>query len=172
MSQSKNGFFYIIKTSDTPENVYKIGKTTDVNPNKRLCKYPKYSQVLYTIHVSDADGFEDLVMRKLRMVLVRRLEYGYEYYECPELKKIIDIVHYYWMKYHDKDIILNKSIESIKPNGIQYFVNEYLSKNLNSTINLDDLYTKYVKIIKETFNSNDYAEKNVFTTYINHVLSD
>ena len=77
--KNESGYFYIIKTPDVPEGVYKIGKTTMVDPNKRLCRYPTYSCCLYTIHVENADLFEDLVMRKLKLVTKRRMEYGLEY---------------------------------------------------------------------------------------------
>ena len=33
------GFFYIIQTPDVEDGVYKIGKTSQADPNKRLCQY-------------------------------------------------------------------------------------------------------------------------------------
>jgi hypothetical protein len=164
------GFFYIIQTPDVETGVYKIGKTTQTNPNKRLCAYPTYSSVKYTIAVNNADLFEDIVMRKFKILFKRRMEHGLEYYE-GDLVAMIEEVHNLWIKYNNinssytNPIKLDKSIEKIKPNGWQYFVNEWLSKNTDSTV--DIAYEAYVDIIKKIFMSNEYAEKPVFTVYFN-----
>ncbi len=161
--KNESGYFYIIKTPDVPEGVYKIGKTTMVDPNKRLCRYPTYSCCLYTIHVENADLFEDLVMRKLKLVTKRRMEYGLEYYEA-DIKTLVDEVHQLWLKYGSiKEFQLDKSNEKIKPNGWQYFANEWLSKDPTATP--ETAYTAYVDLMKNTFMSNEYAEFEVFSAY-------
>lgn len=161
--EDKSGFFYIIKTADTPENVYKIGKTCQSNPNKRLCQYPAYSCCKYTIFVDDADLFEDLVMRKLKLVTKRRMEFGLEYYEA-DLVYLIDTIHQLWLKYGSaKNKVLDKSVEKVKPNGWQYFVNEWLSKNPAATV--EEAYHTYVDIMKTVFNSREYAEFEPFALY-------
>lgn len=161
--KDQSGFFYIIKTPDVPEGVYKIGKTTMVDPNKRLCRYPTYSCCLYTIHVENADLFEDLVMRKLKLVTKRRMEYGLEYYEA-DIKTLVNEVHQLWLKYGSiKEFQLDKSNEKIKPNGWQYFANEWLSKNPAATP--ETAYPAYVDLMKNTFMSNEYAEFEFFSTY-------
>jgi hypothetical protein len=160
------GFFYIIRTPDTPDDVYKIGKTTNCDPNKRLCKYPKYSIVKYTIAVENADMFEDIVMRKFKSIFKRRRELGLEYYE-GDIIKMISEVHNLWLKYGNvktTSFIKNKAIENIKPNGWQYFVNEWLSRHLFASD--DEIYEGYVKTIKTDFGSNEYAEKPFFLAYL------
>ena len=158
-----DGFFYIIKTPDVQEGTYKIGKTVMTDPNKRLCKYPIHSCCMYTIHVANADLFEDLVMRKLKGKFKRRMEYGLEYYEA-NIKDLIIEVHQLWLKYGDvKHFQLDKSAEKIKPNGWQYFANDWLSKHSTSTV--DEAYTAYVNIIKTSFMSNEYAEFEFFKIY-------
>ncbi len=160
---SKAGFFYIIKTADVPEGVYKIGKTTADDPNKRLCRYPKYSCCMYTIHVTNADLFEDIVMRKLKVSVKRRMELGIEYYEA-DIRTLISIVHELWLKYGElNDVTLDKTIEQMKPNGWQYFVNEWMAKNVNATVY--DAYLAYVDIMKTIFVTHDYAEFDYFKKY-------
>lgn len=165
--KDQSGFFYIIKTPDVPEGVYKIGKTTMTDPNKRLCRYPTYSCCLYTIHVDNADIFEDLVMRKLQATTKRRREYGLEYYE-GDLRYLINEVHQLWLKYGSiKAFSLDKSNEKIKPNGWQYFANEWLA--LNPEAEHEDAYTAYVDIMKNTFKTSEYAEFEPFSAYL-HTL--
>ena len=165
------GFFYIIQPADVPDNVYKIGITKRCNPNKRLCEYPKYSLVKYTIAVDYVDLFEDYVMRKFRVLFKRRMELGLEYYECRDIKKMIDEVHQIWMKYGDKEIQIDKKLENIKPNGIQHFINEWFSKQGDPTaIDLSLAYTEYEKMMKTEFLTNEYAEKEPFILYLSHIL--
>lgn len=143
------GYFYIIKTSDTPANVYKIGKTIQVNPNKRLCQYPIYSECHYVVRVENADAFEDYIMRKLKFEAKRRIEYGLEYYEI-EIKKLIDFVHQIWMNHGQSKIItIPKKPTCPSPPGWQYFFNEWLSKNKNATV--DTAFAQYIAIIKQEF---------------------
>lgn len=164
--KNAEGFFYIIRTPDSPDGVYKIGKTTNYDPNKRLCRYPKYSVVKYTIAVENADMFEDIVMRKFKGLFKRRMELGLEYYE-GNLVKMISEVHQLWLKYGDVKIapfIADKSAEIMKPNGWQYFVNEWLSKHDFADDN--EIYDNYVHIMKTDFGSNEYAEKAFFLKYL------
>ena len=160
---SKEGFFYIIKTADVPDGVYKIGKTIADDPNKRLCKYPKYSCCEYTVHVANADLFEDIVMRKLKISAIRRMEFGIEYYES-DIRTLIDLVHQLWLKYGQiTEATLNKTTEQLKPNGWQYFVNEWMSKNLDASV--FEAYIAYVDIMKTIFMTIDYAEFDYFKPY-------
>lgn len=167
-NQNKSGFFYIIKTPDVPENVYKIGKTTMIDPNKRLCRYPMYSCCMYTIHVANADLFEDLVMRKLKGSVIRRMEFGLEYYEA-DIYTLINIVHQLWNKYGQiKEFQMDKTIERVKPNGWQYFANEWLSKNKDA--DAIDAYQHYVLIMQSIFMTNEYAEFEPFIEYYKAML--
>lgn len=161
------GYFYIIKTSDTPDGVYKIGKTIQTDPNKRLCRYPQYSCCMYTVHVENADLFEDIAMRKLQGVAIRRREFGLEYYEM-NIVKLIDFIHGLWMKYGQfTDGKLDKNIDKFKPNGWQYFANEWLASNTDCTS--AEAYDAYVNIFKTVFASNEYAEQEAFVAYFHAV---
>jgi hypothetical protein len=163
----KKGFFYIVSTADVPTNVYKIGKTCATDPNKRLCRYPVYTTVKYTIAVENADLFEDLIMRKFKSIFKRRMEFGIEYYE-GDIVCMINSVHNLWLKYGQiKEAELDKSIEKIKPNGWQYFVNEWLSNNIDA--NAEEAYCAYVTIMETVFGSNEYAEIEPFTSYFEAV---
>ena len=146
--KNKSGFFYIIKTSDTPENVYKIGKTTETNPNKRLCTYPQYSSCLYTISVKNADIFEKIAIHKLKGLSIRHREFGYEYYEI-NIKKLINIIHSLWMEYGDIDTDIYADIRKNQPEGWQYFANEWLANNPDKPVEI--AYKYYVDIITSHF---------------------
>ncbi len=166
--KDESGFFYIIQTPDAPESVYKIGKTTQTDPNKRLCAYPKFSNVKYTIAVANADLFEDIVMRKFRTAFIRRMELGLEYYE-GDIVDIICTVHDLWLKYgNQQSIQIDKSIEKLKPHGWQSFVNEWLIHNPDSEVAI--AYSAYVDHIKTAFLSNDYADFPVFSLYFNKTV--
>lgn len=163
-----SGFFYIIQTADVPIGVYKIGKTARANPNQRLCEYPKFSSVKYTIAVNDCHGFESYAMRKFRTLFKRRREFGLEYYE-GNLMQMINLAHKLWNKYGLADkIVVDQNIEKIKPVGWQFFVNEWYSDQFDPTP--DEAYDMYVSLIKSTFNSDEVASKQVFITYLNYIL--
>lgn len=165
-----SGFFYILQSAEIPDGVYKIGKTKRSSPTKRFCEYPKFSAVKYTVAVSNADDFEKYAMRKFRTVFSRRMEFGLEYYQ-GDLKQMINLAHELWNKYGDADTIkLNPMLDKIKPVGIQYFINEYWSKQ-KSKPSIDTAYNKYVELMTKTFQTRDYAAKNVFELYINTILN-
>lgn len=161
--KDESGFFYIIQTADVPLGVYKIGKSVRSDPNKRLSEYPKYSTVKYTIHVENADIFEDIVMRKFKSVFKRRMEFGIEYYE-GDISQIINTAHDLWNKYgHLKTLKLDKTFEKYKPNGWQIFVNEWLAKNHEADV--ETAYSAYVDLLQNTFLTKEYAEFDAFATY-------
>jgi len=111
-------------------------------------------------------------MRKFRVMFIRRMEYGLEYYQ-GDIRKMIDLVHQIWMNYGNKKIIIDKSIEYIKPNGIQAFVNSWLSKQEDPiNIDLSIAYTEYVKLMKDEFLTNDYADQTIFIIYLRHILNN
>jgi hypothetical protein len=166
---NSEGFFYIIQTADVPLGVYKIGKTTRSNPNRRLCEYPKFSCVKYTVSVNDCHGFESYVMRKFRLNFERCLQYGLEYYK-GDIKEMINLSHKIWNLHGaSHKIIINKSIEKIKPNGFQYFINNWY---INQIVPPDPYksYLMYKLIMQKTFMTNDYSSKSVFITYLNRLL--
>ena len=163
-----SGFFYIIQTADVPVGVYKIGKTARANPNKRLCEYPKFSSVKYTVSVEDCHGFESYAMRKFRVLFKRRREFGLEYYE-GDIKDMINLAHKLWNQFGSAGrVIVDTAIEKIKPNGFQAFVNEWYSQQLDPTI--DEAYDMYVSLMRDSYLTRDYASKEVFVVYYNHIL--
>jgi hypothetical protein len=171
--QTKEGFFYIIKTPDTPMSVYKIGKTTHSDPNKRFCQYPKGVIVKYTIAVSDADSFEDYMMRQFKVQFERKMEYGMEYYK-GDIIQMIDVTHQVWMKIGMSSTSVTKStvdMERYKPNGFQVFVNDWLVKQVSKPT-LDDAYIAYVSMLRDDFGTTEYAEKEPFITYMRYCEYD
>jgi hypothetical protein len=174
VSSDKAGFFYIVQTADVADGVYKIGKTKQDNPNKRLADYPKFSCVKYTIFVENADDFEAYTIRKFKTLFKRRKEYGLEYFE-GSIIDMINITHEFWQKFGTSiNIEIPKDPVAIKPNGWAYFANEWLSKNLsaNQPINYDEAYNAYVKILTTDFASNEYAEREVFDLYLSQLLHE
>lgn len=164
-----SGFFYILQNAELPDGVYKIGKTKRASPTKRFCEYPKFSAVKYTVAVANADDFETYAMRKFRTVFSRRMEFGLEYYQ-GDLKQMINLAHDLWNKYGNADaIVLNPVIEKIKPVGIQYFINEYWSKQ-DPKPNMSLAYQKYVDIMTTIFQTQQYATEDIFTLYMNTIL--
>ena len=145
---NKEGFFYVIKTADTPINVYKVGKTTATNPNKRLCAYPRYSACVYTIAVKNVDIFEKIVIHKLKGCAKRCMEFGNEYYEADPVD-LINAIHNIWIEYGNTDTDLYKSIKKNQPLGWQYFANEWLIYNKPQSIEI--AYINYLKLIIEHF---------------------
>lgn len=167
-TKEPSGFFYIIQTADVPLGIYKIGKTARSNPNKRLCEYPKFSSVKYTISVSNCHVFESYAMRKFRVLFKRKREYGLEYYE-GNIIDMINLAHTLWNKFESTECVVDTRIEKIKPNGFQYFINEYYSNQTNPT--LIESYDKYVDMMKNTFMTNEYADEYTFITYLNYILN-
>lgn len=167
---SKRGYFYILQTPDVEDTVYKIGKTQQLDPNRRFCQYKKGVCVKYTIEVENCDEFEDYVMRKFRVLFVRRREYGLEYYQ-GSLKKMIDAVHAMWMVHGMAVTIeIDKELEKIKPNGFQAFANEWLSKQDLARLDYAAAYKAYTLMMKDEFLSSDYADEESFTTYLSQIL--
>ena len=161
---SVDGFFYIIQTSDVTDSVYKIGKTEDMDLNRKLCIYPVYSCVKYTVYCENIDLFYNMVVHKFSTTFKKKLEYGQNYY-FGDLKNMVDCCHKLWMTYgNETKKIYNEEIGKIKPYGWDYFSNEWLINNLDKSN--DESYNVYLNIIKNTFGSNEYAEKEIFDKYM------
>ena len=77
------GMLYMIQEREfinTSEPVYKVGKTTQT-VNKRLICYPKGSELLFTLKVSDCHSSETGLLAALRANFKERKDIGREYFE-------------------------------------------------------------------------------------------
>lgn len=159
------GFFYIVKTVDVDDDVYKIGKTTQSDPNKRLCNYPKGSSVKYTIAVDNVDVFEDYIMRKFGKIFVRRIEYGLEYYQ-GDLTAMINTSHELWNHFNNQTGTEEKTDNKQDiPNEWDVFYIEWLSKQNTMFIEDDEAFEIYSKLVK---NPSNYT---CFVRYLTSQLS-
>ena len=78
-----NNYIYLLREREfikTKENVYKIGKTKQA-PNNRLNGYPKHSEVILFLKVSDCDNLERELLDKFRREFKSRKDIGREYFE-------------------------------------------------------------------------------------------
>jgi hypothetical protein len=107
---------------------------------------------------------------KFRVFFKRRMEYGLEYYE-GNLVNMIDTVHNLWLTYGNADEVkIDKQVEDLKPNGFQAWCNEWFSKQNSVEVDSDIAYLSYVNMMKNEFMTDDYAEKDVFLLYLNHLI--
>lgn len=79
------GFLYMLREREfikTCELIYKVGKTTQ-EIHKRLCSYPKNSELLLAIKFSDCHKAETELLKLLRnnVNLKQRKDIGSEYFE-------------------------------------------------------------------------------------------
>ena len=85
---------------------------------------------------------------------------------------MINAAHSIWTKYGNAARVkISKKIERLKPNGFQYFCNEWLSQQ-DRLPPIDVVYDAYVSIITSAFGTSDVAEKKMFIIYLSHVLAD
>jgi hypothetical protein len=78
-----HNYVYLIREREfirTQENIYKLGKTTQV-PNSRLQGYPKESEVLLFIDVPDCHKTEKALIVEFDKRFTNRSDIGREYYE-------------------------------------------------------------------------------------------
>lgn len=164
----KRGFFYIIQNAEIPLGIYKIGKTTRGNPNQRLCEYPKFSEVKFTIAVDDIDEFEKYVIRKFTLRWTRKREYGLEYFE-GNYKDMIKYAVELWLNF-DVDVLeKNQTLELIKPIGIDVFISDWLLHQ-SPRPSMEEQYIKYVELIQEVFLHDEYASYEVFEQYMTQLM--
>ena len=81
--KKKHNFVYLIREREfirLDENVYKLGKTTQL-PNSRLQGYPKSSQIVLFIDVFDCHTTEKKLISAFDSLFINRKDIGREYYE-------------------------------------------------------------------------------------------
>jgi hypothetical protein len=88
-----NQYIYIIREREfirTNEAIYKLGKTKRT-PNERCGGYPKHSDVILFIKVSDCDDLETLLIREFKLKFKHLPDYGNEYFEgdCDDMSYFI-----------------------------------------------------------------------------------
>ena len=83
VGKNAHNYVYLIREREfirTSENIYKLGKTTQV-PNSRLQGYPKKSEVLLFIDVLDCHKTEKVLISEFDERFTHRFDIGREYYE-------------------------------------------------------------------------------------------
>lgn len=78
-----HNYVYLIREREfvrNNEQTYKLGKTTQL-PNSRLAGYPKGSEVILFIDVSNCHDTEKRLMEQFDGLYKQKKEYGREYYE-------------------------------------------------------------------------------------------
>jgi hypothetical protein len=86
-------YIYLVKLREhikSNENIYKIGKTTQIN-TKRFRGYPKGSIVLFQIICSDCHKTENDIKQLFKSKYIQRKEYGNEYFEGNHQDMIKDM---------------------------------------------------------------------------------
>lgn len=73
----------------TNKNIYKIGRSTNIK--NRMMNYPKGSDILLILHVSNCTLIENLIKKEFNNKYILRKEYGLEYFEGNKDDMIIDI---------------------------------------------------------------------------------
>lgn len=73
----------------TNKHIYKIGRSTNIS--NRMLNYPKGSNILLILHVSNCTLLEKLIKKEFNDKYILRKEYGLEYYEGNKDDMINDI---------------------------------------------------------------------------------
>jgi hypothetical protein len=93
---STNNYIYLIREREfirTGEDVYKVGKTTQP-PNKRLCGYPKHSEVILFLKVNNCHVTEKLILSQMKELFTHETDLGNEYFRGSSgdmVKTICDV---------------------------------------------------------------------------------
>ncbi len=94
MNNTKSNYIYLIYLREfinSKENVYKIGKTTQIN-NNRFSSYPKGSKVLFQMTCSNCHNLEKEIIKLFKQKYThRKKDYGDEYFEGNSEEMIKDI---------------------------------------------------------------------------------
>jgi hypothetical protein len=85
------GHLYLIKEREfikTKENVFKIGKTTNIK--NRMPAYPKDSRVYVIMHCpTDIHVVEKKLIERFDAHFTKRIDIGHEYYYCKKESDLI-----------------------------------------------------------------------------------
>ena len=87
MRESEVRYVYLIREREfcrLDEPVYKIGKSYEKD-YKRLSKYPKWSEIISIMEVSDEDKIEKIIIKKFSEKFTKS-KYGDEYFEGDRLE--------------------------------------------------------------------------------------
>lgn len=114
-------FLYIIQEREfirLNENIFKIGKTKQLNL-RRFAAYPKNSNLLFYTICSDIDNIEKYIIRDFKQNFIHRIEFGNEYFEGEFIEmrmNMINIIHKYDKK--NKFSIQNVYIKEYTTNNV------------------------------------------------------
>lgn len=108
-------YVYLLKEREfvkTNENIYKIGKSTQINLS-RFSQYPNGSILYFQMICKDCNKIERNVINKFRVKYINRTDIGHEYFE-GNYDDMIDDIYYEINKFHNKKI--NEQEKTIKDN--------------------------------------------------------
>ncbi len=106
---NKGSIYLLIKKNfiDSGEKIYKIGRTCQFPPQKRVFDYPESSVLLWMIDVDDCYTTETMIKQKLQnnCLIKHRIDLGNEYYEGD----VEEIAVVFWIIYRNSvNCILNR----------------------------------------------------------------
>lgn len=88
------GYIYLLQEREfikTKENIYKIGKTKQLN-HFRFNQYPKGSILLFQMICNNYDNIEKKIIKELKEEFKNRKDIGNEYFE-GDYKMMIEIIY-------------------------------------------------------------------------------
>ena len=135
-----SNYFYIIHEREfvrSGEQTFKIGKTGQNPPWKRLSAYPKDSELILLIKVPNKDIFENKIISIFKKKYRQMLEYGNEYFE-GDIDEMVKDVH-------------NLTSQPRKPFGIYKWFIDYGEDNYTGSLlilNFSRALKNYSKIEK------------------------
>lgn len=114
MTDIKVNYIYLLQEREfikTKENIYKIGRTTQVN-NERLKQYPKGSVLLFQMICNDCVSTEYKILKIFNEDFILRDDVGNEYFE-GDYQEMIDII-YKTIKNEQKSSIIEEKKTIVK----------------------------------------------------------
>ena len=135
-----SNYFYIIHEREfvrSGEQTFKIGKTGQNPPWKRLSAYPKDSELILLIKVPNKDIFENKIISIFKKKYRQMLEYGNEYFR-GDIDEMVKDVH-------------NLTSQPRKPFGIYKWFIDYGEDNYTGSLlilNFSRAFKNYSKIEK------------------------
>lgn len=97
------GYVYIVRECDfvrLNEDIYKIGRTSKINPEDRFQKYRKGTEIICCFYVNDSIECKNKIIKCFsnHANITKKAEYGKEYFQGNKnelLSEILEIVKNY-----------------------------------------------------------------------------
>jgi hypothetical protein len=152
-------YIYLLQEREfikTKENIYKIGKTTQLNHERFKC-YPKGSKLLIQTICCNCHIFEKELIKLFKDKFIQRIDIGIEYFQGNYMDMILTI-HQYMISNQPYSIINDDEIINDVTMSLLKEENEILKKE-NNVLNdkILDLKTDYENSISQ-------LKERIFTT--------